>query len=297
LLLAASAVACNGGNDFFPDTAGDIDGGGRATFRSSSGGGSGGAAAAGSGCTAEATNFAYVLSSANVLYSFAPDKKVFKEIGPLGCNTTMQPNSMAIDRNAVAWVNYMDQRSGVGALYKVSTTDGSCLGLVASLTGAWFQVGMGYSVAEPGSTTDTLYVASTNSGMLGSIDAAGSIHGIGSFGGNLAGQSAELTGTGDGRLFGFFTTSPVIVAQVDKASGTAASPQALGAVETPNDWAFSFWGGKFYLYTWAPGQESTNVNEYDPTSGAVDPSYMRDIGFDIVGAGVSTCAPTFPPPK
>jgi hypothetical protein len=297
LLLAASAVACSGGNNLFPDTTGDIDGGGHATFRASIGGGSGGAAAAGSGCTVEATNFAYVLSSANVLYSFAPDKKAFKEIGPLGCNTTMQPNSMAIDRNAVAWVNYMDQPSGVGALYKVSTTDGSCIGRVASLTGAWFQVGMGYSVAGPGATTETLYVASTNTGMLGSVDAAGNIHGIGTFGGNLAGQSAELTGTGDGRLFGFFTTSPVIVVQVDKASGTAASPQALGAVETPNDWAFSFWGGKFYLYTWAPGQASTNVNEYDPTSGAVDPSYMRDIGFDIVGAGVSTCAPTFPAPQ
>jgi hypothetical protein len=294
-LLAASVLAC-GGNNLFP-SAGGIDGGGPVMFHSSSGG-SGGVGAVGPGCTAEASNFVYVLSSDNVLYSFAPDKKAFRKIGPLGCPTSMQPNSMAIDRNAVAWVNYMDRQQSVGDLYKVSTADGTCLGQVASLSGDWFQVGMGYSVAGPGSMTDTLYVASTNTGMLGSVDEAGNIQPIGSFGGSLMGRSAELTGTGDGRLFGFFTTSPVIVAQVDKSSGTATSPQALDAVETPNDWAFSFWGGKFYLYTWAPGQASTSVNEYDPTSGAVDTSYVKDIGFDIVGAGVSTCAPTtYPPPQ
>jgi hypothetical protein len=281
------------------DTANNGSGARGATgaFAGSSGGGpigsDGGVAA---GCSAEATDYVYVLSADNVLYGFAPDKKTFHQIGPLACPTSMQPNSMAVDRNAVAWVNYIDAPQGAGALYRVSTSDASCLGQVASLSGDWFQLGMGYSVEAAGSTNDTLYVASTRSGMLGSVDSSGAITPIGAFTGGLAGESAELTGTGDGRLFGFFTTTPVAVAQVDKTSGATSSPQPLPTVETPNDWAFSFWGGRFYLYTWAPGQGSSNVNEYDPTTGAVDPSYMTDIGFDIVGAGVSTCAPTVPPP-
>jgi hypothetical protein len=32
------------------------------------------------------------------------------------------------------------------------------------------------------------------------------------------------------------------------------------------------------------------VTDYDPSTGKVDTTYMTGIGFDIVGAGVSTCA-------
>ena len=63
--------------------------------------------------------------------------------------------------------------------------------------------------------------------------------------------------------------------------------------QTPLDWAFSFWGGHFYLYT--SQQMGTTVTDYDPSSGSINPSFMPNIGFDIVGAGVSTCAPTVPP--
>jgi hypothetical protein len=301
---ALVVAACGGGPeprlvDTLPNDADGGSGGASSVLGSATVATDGGGIFRESGCTAEATNFVYVLSSSEVLYRFAPDRRVFQEIGPLGCQTSMEPNSMAVDRNAVAWVNYFDSSLSRGALYRVSTADGSCLGLAASLSGDWAQVGMGYSVDGPGSTTETLYVASTNGGVLGYLDASGQVQPLGSFTGSLAGKSAELTGTGDGRLFGFFRTTPVEIAQVYESSGgaTATTEHALSTVETPSDWAFSFWGGKFYLYTWASGQASTNVNAYDPTSGAVDPSYMTDIGFDIIGAGVSTCAPTSTQPR
>ena len=62
-------------------------------------------------------------------------------------------------------------------------------------------------------------IASTGVGTgLGIIDFGKNTVGpIGPFGGALSGQNAELTGTGDGRLFGFFTTTPIQVAQLDKA--------------------------------------------------------------------------------
>ena len=72
------------------------------------------------------------------------------------------------------------------------------------------------------------------------------------------------------------------------------TPVPMTGVQTPNDWAFSFWGGHFYLYT-SQGQgvgNGSNVTDYDPVSGSIDTTFMTGIGFDIVGAGVSTCAPT-----
>ena len=89
------------------------------------------------------------------------------------------------------------------------------------------------------------------------------------------------------RILGFST---------DSASSTNETlyVEALGhGVFQPNDWAFSFWGGHTYLYV-SQGSGS-NVVDYDPASGNINPTYMTSIGFDIVGAGVSTCAPTMPP--
>jgi hypothetical protein len=122
---------------------------------------------------------------------------------------------------------------------------------------------------------------------------------VGQFtGSTLKGQSAELTGTGDAKLFGFFTTQPVHVAQIDKGTGAtpASGDHALSQVQVPGAWAFSFWGGAFYLYT-SDGTSTSTVTKYDPTTNAVDTSYIpgQDTQFIIVGAGVSTCAPLTPP--
>ena len=54
------------------------------------------------------------------------------------------------------------------------------------------------------------------------------------------------------------------------------------------------WGGDFWFYTQGNGVGST-VTHYKY---ATDKSYVNavaDTGFVIVGAGVSTCAPTTPP--
>jgi len=260
----------------------------------------------------DAAKLVYVLSAENDLYSFSPPDKLFKKIGPLRCNTNMQPNSMAVDRDANAWVNYVqsDQVSGqdtAGAIFKVSTADASCQPTNIGLPSNWFRLGMGFSTNMAMGTDETLFVAATGS-MLGTSNAPGlgridfgssRLVTIGPFTGSLAGKSAELTGTGDARLFGFFTTTPVEVAEINKSSGAIVNQKTLNGVETPAYWAFSFWGGDFYLYT-APDMlmsptRTTNVTHYSPSSNQIDTSYMTNIGFRIVGAGVSTCAPITPP--
>lgn len=254
----------------------------------------------------EAAQLVYVLSDANELYSFRPNLRQFTRIGRLRCPTTASPNSMAIDRDAVAWVNYVESGLGdsAGSLYRVSTTDASCTSASpVRLPRGWFRLGMGFSTASADDTTETLFVTATADPFGGPSAGLGRMTGstltpVGPFSGALAGQSAELTGTGDGRLYGFFTTTPVQVAQIDKATGSITDARPLPGVETPQAWAFTFWGGDFYLYT-APSAlvgRTTNVTRYRPSDGSIDTGYMRDIGFRIVGAGVSTCAPIAPPP-
>jgi hypothetical protein len=67
-------------------------------------------------------------------------------------------------------------------------------------------------------------------------------------------------------------------------------------------WAFSFYGGDFYIYTHSSGSGGgppragggSDVTRYSPVTGAID-IVKPKIGFKIVGAGVSTCAPTTSP--
>jgi hypothetical protein len=297
------------------------DSGGSGSFSFDDGGGIGdgaGAAPGNEGCSGAAANFVYVLSIENDLYRFAPQKKIFSRIGHLGCRTTLTPNSMAVDRNAVAWVNYYDPtgNSQSGVLFRVSTADASCAAFPSiTLPATFFHVGMGFSTDFANPSSETLYLAAQNDQgqngrYLGHVDTtSGSVTTIALFSPTQTYQTlnAELTGTGDGRLFAFFIAlraaapgQPMYpsVGLVDKTTADVQSPVTMTGVMQPLDWAFSFWGGHFYLYT-SQGRgngNGSNVTDYDPVSGAIDTSYMTGIGFDIVGAGVSTCAPTTQPP-
>jgi hypothetical protein len=310
--VAAVAIACSGASNkqdgFAADDGGSSGGSGSGSGGGSGGsssgsfgdGGGGGSSSGGSDCTGQAADYVYVLSAENDLYSFAPNNKAFKKIGPLGCSTSLSPNSMAVDRSATAYVNYVADDDSTGQIFQVSTVDASCTGPIMTMPSGWERVGMGYSTNNAGSTAETLYVAGVGAGTgtgigLGLVDfGIGTVGPIGPFTGPLAGQNAELTGTGDGRLYGFFTSQPVEVAEITKTNGSTQTPVVMTGLKPPNDWAFSFWGGDFYLYT-SQGQgtgNGSNVTDYNPTTGTVNTTFMTAIGFDIVGAGVSTCAPT-----
>ncbi|MDI3289470.1 hypothetical protein [Polyangium sp. 15x6] len=312
--LAVGCSATGGGSKFDNEGGGSGDGGSGAGNQG--GGGSGGGfipGAGGSGAfgpgddCSDAAKLIYVLSDENDLYSFDPPAKKFTKIGSLGCNTTMQPNSMAVDRNAVAWVNYVESDPFLGddidgVIYKVSTKDASCdPAPTVQLISNWFRLGMGFSTND-GGMGETLYITGTGAIGAGDSPGLGKINPL-SFGvetianfspSTFKGQSAELTGTGDGRLYGYYTTTPVQVGQIDKATGGVTNAKAITGLETPSAWAFSFWGGSFYLYA-AAGLDYSNVTKYDPVANTIDNAYMTNIGFRIVGAGVSTCAPLEPP--
>ncbi len=255
-----------------------------------------------SGC-AEAAKLVYVLSLEGDLHSFAPAAKKFTKIGALNCRLGAKrfiPISMAVDRKAVAWVN-MREDAGVGigedTIFKVDTATASCV--PTSIRGS--MGGMGFSTNDAATDQESLYVIGEGSTplraalvkvdlvkqqLLPVADLKESV-------------DLELTGTGDGRLFGFLISSPLALAQVDKATSAFSDRVSLTKLETPQApmFAFSFWGGDFYFYT-ATGtgaSTTTNVTRYRPSDRSLDTSYMRGIGFHIVGAGVSTCAPTVAP--
>ncbi len=236
-------------------------------------------------CPDADSTFIYVVTTENELLSFYPPDVSFKSIGILKCPAKggATPFSMGVDRKGVAFVTYNN-----GQLFRVSTKDASCAATPFVDGQTDFEsFGMGFATKGAGPAED-LYVASSTSALLGTIDVTGTfaLKTVGAFKPQL--DRAELTGTGDGRLYAFYSPSDgeSAIAEVDKATAKVIASDPLPGVDQGQAWAFGFWGGYFWLFT-SPGKQ--RVTRYDPATKAA--TVVGGYTSDIVGAGVSTCAP------
>ena len=131
-MTAICTLAC-GSRNHTAETYGD-DGGDDAGVESGGGpmdspvtgdDGAGEAGFLGDGATASncdpAASLVYVATEERDLYSFDPKTNTFKLLWAIDCASGHKVNSMAVDRNAVAWINYFD-----GSLWKVDTKTGTC---------------------------------------------------------------------------------------------------------------------------------------------------------------------------
>ena len=275
-------------------------------FEEEDAGGAGGAEGGGARppeCTDD-TKDIFVISEERVLYRFHPPTLAFTSIGILQCAAGgATPTSMAVDRAGYAWVRYTD-----GTIWRVSTRDLSCTATSfvppQTAEGAFFQFGMGFATASKGGSAEELFLSDTGGAGLAKLDTTSMrLTVVGSYDGELAGKTSELTGTGDGKLYGFFVSAPAQIAEISKGTAQIVSSKELPGVYAGNAWAFSFYGGDFYVYTSSDGSgglplggSGSDVTRYRPSTGAVD-IVKSKIGFKIVGAGVSTCAPTILSPR
>ncbi len=239
----------------------------------------------------------YVITEQNTLMSFDPPTGTFTRIGTLACPSASLPFSMAVDREGIAYVVFYD-----GELFRVSTATASCepTGFVMEQAGFPTRFGMGFS-RDTNGMTETLFVSGDPSDDAGDIGPAvlGAVNtttfqltNIGPFVPSI--YEPELTGTGAGDLFAFFTPNPedtsnTAIGQIDKVTGAVIAESPLPGVALGQGWAFGFWGGDFYVFTGTGPAGSSIVTRYRPSDGSIVQVASTD--ETIVGAGVSTCAP------
>lgn len=246
-------------------------------------------------CPDADSTLVYVVTTENELFSFYPVDGSFKFISKIACPAPPgeTPFSMAVDRKGVAYVEFTDQR-----IYRVSTATGACIGTAYQPNQQGFgNFGMGYATNDVG-PTETLFVAGTRdqnmtaSPGLARIDTnTFQLTKVGNFVPDIA--RAELSGTGDGRLYAFYTKGinngpPSYIGEIDTNTAAVVAETPFPTVDQGNGWAFAFWGGDFYMFT-APGGGS-DVTRYRPTDNSV--TVVATLPTRIVGAGVSTCAPS-----
>lgn len=228
------------------------------------------------------------------LLRFDPEQTRFEQVGRLDCPAAngATPFSMSVDRRANAWVLYSS-----GEIFLVNTTTSACSRSNFQPGQNGFDVfGMGFVLRDKSSTIDDLYVAggsedgiSQGTATLGKLNALElSLSPIASLSG-----WPELTGTANGQLWGFFPgTTPPKVALISREDGSESNVFPIDSITgDPNAWAFAFWGGDFYLFYKSQDDDSSRVFKLTPKDGKVE-EILTNTGLYIVGAGVSTCAPT-----
>jgi predicted small lipoprotein YifL len=239
-------------------------------------------------CQKTSDTSVYVVTDQSALLRFDAPSGAFDPIGTFACPVATpgaHPFSMAVDHDGKAYVIFDD-----GELFEVSTKSASCAAtaFVAAQSALGAPFGCGFAADASGAAVETLFIASVGTpAKLGTLDTSTfAVETVGAFSTDIG--AAELTGTGDGRLFAFGPVSgngTAHFAEVDPTDATILLDTPVPTPSNPQSWAFAFWGGDFYFFT------DGTVGRYHSADGSFDASYAELPGQFIVGAGVSTCAP------
>ena len=251
-------------------------------------------------CPDAGSTLIYVITESNDLFSFYPPTLAFNPIGPVSCpgvvSGAVTPFSMAVDRRGIGLSVFSD-----GTLHQVDMATGACKDTTFQpdqLGFLTFCMGYAANSGDGGDAGETLYVAECDVGQTPKPNSQGlaildttllTLSYVAPFSPGIPGP--ELTGTGDGRLFGFYTNtagSGSHIVQIDRGTGALLQDYPL-LVGTPEDgYAFAFWGGVFWVFT-SSTNVGTIVTRFDPTTGSE--TNVATMPEGVVGAGVSTCAP------
>jgi len=252
-------------------------------------------------CPDADSTLVYTITNTFELQSFNPDNGQFRLIGRIACPAGTEPGtgqpgtpfSMAVDRRGVAYILFTDER-----LYRVSTLTGACIGTSYVPRQQNFRLfGMGFATNSVG-PTETLFIAGDDnqnnggqSGLARITPGTFSLANVGDFAPAI--DQAELTGTGDGRLYAFYKkgnppdSPPSFIGEINTDTAQVIGERRFNDIDQGTGWAFAFWGGDFYMFH-APGN-TTRVTRWRPSNDSVQ--QVATTPLKIVGAGVSTCAP------
>jgi hypothetical protein len=205
--------------------------------------------------------------------------------------------SMSVDRNGLIWVLVRSTSLG-RALLTIDASKGFECSRRGALSGPLKPLDIAFA-AQPEGTGEALFAVLDRSpsnpprtAPLGVVTTVGSTVESKEIG-LIDDANATLTGTGDGRLFAYFSTSNAIV-PIDPKTGKGLPGISLPAEEALTRFSlpFAFFGGAIYIF---PNSNSFqkrygDVWRVNLTTRSTEKVYLLPEG-DIIGAGVSACAP------
>jgi hypothetical protein len=259
------------------------------------------------GCGASGS-IMYLLEETGVLRTFdpalAPTGSPFRNIGPIVCTLTggtawTGPVDMGMDRTGVVWIN-----GNQGHLFQWDPGRGRCREtMYQGGQGGFTKMSLAFVGRADG--TETLFVvdnangpASASGQGLATIDLMTlRLMLLANFAAPLTGRVAELAGTENGHLYGFFFGSQSWIAEIDPSNAqllwnTPLPLPSVGSGPTHVVVAAALWGTVLYFFiTNTAVAPSADVYAFDLTTRQTRP-VLSQIGFNVTGAVVRMCGPT-----
>ncbi len=247
-----------------------------------------GTSSSGGSCVGDNRWIYVVDGNTAMLARLDPVSLTFANIGVLDCPAAPGdlPDSMAVDRNGVAWIFYAS-----GNLFQADASDAGCTATGYALSPQAPQVWSGMSFLTPaGGGPETLYVDEQPTGVTTNDFA---ILEMPSFVldpiGNLSTNSAELAETDEGELWAYSwltqddgTELGSELAQLDPATGSILQSTDYPGISIDDDFAVKFSRGSFWIFI---GSDVYQV----PRDTLVPTLVVSNDGYDVIGAGVSNC--------
>ncbi len=262
------------------------------------------------GCASSAASFMYLLSSepeggtpSSDLYRLRPSDLELELIAALDCEGAHSAMALTIDRTGMLWAMTVDD-DGYRKIHTIDPVTGACspTDFDDPIEELVFVNTLAFVADEPGGETESLYLganlgASFDPNIPLSLERVElttmdiDLVGTADLAPNGGYQIADLSGTGDSRLFGFFAGNPAVIVEFNNDDGSFIEVNPLDfGVGSP--WAFAQWAGRLWLFSSA-GDPGSDIRAWDPVSKTVE-TLHPGIGVAVVGAAVSTCAPFQP---
>jgi hypothetical protein len=255
------------------------------------------------GCDSEVGDFIYLLDVEAGLHRIAPASLEVESLGTPACDGASGAMALTVDRTGMLWAMMVDG-AGYRAIYTIDPISLACTATdfvdpIAENIGV---NSLAFVADAPDSETESLYIGANVGGSfdfenplsLGRVDLDTmdmEIVGTAALVPTGYYQIADLTGTGDSRLFGFFPGDVAAIAELDESNSSIVSNEMLDfGVGSP--WAFAQWAGRLWLFS-SSGNPGSDIRAWDPITGDVEEIHPG-IGVSVVGAAVSTCAPYQP---
>ncbi len=255
-------------------------------------------------CEGDIGEFIYLIDDAAGLHRIAPATLEVESLGLLDCPGASMAMAMTVARDGMLWAMTVDDE-GYRKIHTIDSVTLDCVdtGFVDPIDEDIFVNTLAFVADAPDGETESLYVGANVGGSfdfevplsLGRVDLDTmdlDIVGTADLVPTGYYQIADLSGTGDSQLWGFFPGDTAAIAKLDEQDSSLVEHDLLDfGVGSP--WAFAQWEGRLWLFS-SSGSPGSDIRAWDPSDGSVEPIHPG-IGIGVVGAAVSTCAPYEPP--
>ena len=220
------------------------------------------------------------------LHLFDPATQQLSVVGRIDCDSFSTPASMAVSRGGKAYVRYSDN-----SLFEIDLSQPSlpCVD-TGYRNGSFGSFGMGYATDSSTTWHDQLYVS--NNGQVAALDTDTWQRTVVT---PLSSLATELTGNAAGQLWALAVQAgrgATTLQRVNQHTGAVAASVRLQQFPDPfevDTFALAAWGGDLYAFYALNSSNTSEVWRITPAGQMT--RVVANLGVNVVGAGVSTCAP------